>query len=158
MKKSVILIIAALAACMSFAACKTNTTQEPANSNPNNGAESSVAASEISDNADIDNDRQEEAGNGVVTDDNGIIGDGDGDNDNNDDNDGNLVSDVVSDTGEIVSDVVSGAGDVVSDVVSGAESVADNAAEGIDGDDDDTTRNNDNDNSENSYESSVNNP
>ncbi|MBQ8135120.1 MAG: hypothetical protein IJ192_12060 [Clostridia bacterium] len=154
MKKTVILMIAALAACMSFAACKTNTTQEPANSNPNNGAESSVTASEISDNTNNDNIRQEEASNGVVTDDNGVIGDGDNDNS------GNLVSDVVSDTGEIVSDVVSGAGDVVSDVVSGTESVANNAAEGLDGDNDNTTRddNNVNDNTESSYESSVTNP
>ncbi len=108
MKKTGIVLISIMAACLCLAACKTNTNEQPENSQQNSAVTSSSPVSEVSEISDNNPDtasRQDEAENGTVTDENGIIGDGS--------NQENAVSEIVE------------------DAVSGTESIADNAAEGL---------------------------
>ncbi len=101
MKKILIAALSLLVICLCLAACKSNSAQQPEGSD--NSRNSSADASQAS--GKNDSSRTDEAPNGVVTDDNGIIGDGD--------NKDNALSDVVD------------------DAVSGAQSIADNAGEGL---------------------------
>ena len=99
MKKLIIPVLAVLTTCICLAACKTNGNEQPENSQNN----TSAVVSDVSDNK--DGNRTDEATDGKVTDENGIIGDGD--------NKDNAVSDMMD------------------DAVSGAQSIADNAGEGV---------------------------
>ncbi len=106
MKKLTIALISAFAVCLSLAACKSNTDDKPENSQQNSPSPSSaVIENSVITEEDRDDSRQDEAENGVITDDNGLIGDGD-------DKDNTLS-------------------DIVDDAASGAESIADNAREGL---------------------------
>ena len=107
MKKLIMAAAGVFCICLCFAACKANNDQQPEGSNNNSNPDSSASISQVSENRTDDNqsDRTDEAENGIVTDDNGIIGDGD--------NKDNAMSDIVS------------------DAVSGAQSIADNAGEGL---------------------------
>ena len=95
MKKAAIAVISALAVCMCFAACKSTTSDKPENSvqsrpessntvidssaesSMENSIERSLENSAENSLTSADDNREDEAERGVVTDDNGLIGDGD---------------------------------------------------------------------------------
>lgn len=130
MKKLLICAFAASLICCTFAACKTNTSNEPQNSNARleSSLNSDGYVSGVPEASTL-NSHVEEAPNGIVTDRNGIIGDADNDN---------MLSDVVSDVASGVENITDhplrDTGEtihnVTSDIVSGTESIVDNAADG----------------------------
>lgn len=126
MKKIFIAVLSSAFICLSMAACKNNTENQPQNSNFY--VESSVVsrtptASELY--SDI-RDENNNTNNGTVTDHNGIIGDAD----NRDNMLSDIVSDVVSGARDMTDETFDTAKNVTDDVISGTESIVDNAVSG----------------------------
>lgn len=151
MKRLTIAMLSAITVCLFLAACKTNTDEKPESSQLSNPpasssvVESSVDSETVSE-AVSEASRQDEAENGVVTDDNGIIGDGD--------NSENVMSEITEDAVSGAQSIADNAGEGLQsageDIKNAAENAADNVRDGIS---DAVSDNDENDNSQDSSES-----
>ena len=139
MKKYIIPLLAVLTTCICLAACKTNGNEQPENSQNN----SSAVVSDVSENK--DDTRTDEATDGKVTDENGIIGDGD----NKDNAVSDMMDDAVSGAQSIADNAGEGLQSAGEDLKNGVENAADNVRDGVSDlvsdDDDDNDNDNDND-------------
>ncbi len=156
MKRLTIAMLSAITVCLFLAACKTNTDEKPESSQLSNPpASSSVVESSVMESS-VDSEtvseavseasRQDEAENGVVTDDNGIIGDGD----NSENAMSEITEDAVSGAQSIADNAGEGLQSAGEDIKNAAENAADNVRDGIS---DAVSDNDENDNSQDSSES-----
>ncbi len=122
MKKIATLLFTVLAAGLCLAACKANNGSQAETSQGSAAMSSAIEASEKSERSD-ESSREEEAKNGKITDDNGIIGDGD--------NKDNTLSDITHDAASGAQSIVDNAGEGLQSAGEDLKNAAGNAAEGI---------------------------
>ena len=123
MKRLFVSLFASVLICMSFAACKSNTNEQPEASKNNTESTVSQGAADVNKN------------NGSVTDKNGIIGDDDTPAESSRGSlmskAGDAVDDIGKDVGSAVEDIGDGVGSAVEDIGDGAGSAIEDIGDGV---------------------------